>query len=88
VIWGETLLKEVGVKVKEVPCLWCDNMGAIYSYADPIFHARTKHIEIDFHFVRERESSQQAAGADGLQSPFLLVDLKSLSIISTCPSYN
>jgi hypothetical protein len=54
VIWVETLLKEVGVKVKEVPCLWCDNMGAIYSYADPIFHARTKHIEIDFHFVRDR----------------------------------
>jgi hypothetical protein len=29
-------------------------MGTTYLSANPIFHARTKHIEIDFHFVRER----------------------------------
>jgi histone deacetylase 1/2 len=59
VIWIESLLKELGVKKWHVSCLWCDNMGATYLSANPIFHARTKHIEIDFHFVRERVASKQ-----------------------------
>jgi hypothetical protein len=29
-------------------------MGATYLTVNPIFHARTKHIEMDYHFVRER----------------------------------
>jgi histone deacetylase 1/2 len=53
-IWVEALLGELGVKLKERPCLWCDNLGATYLSVNPVFHARTKHIEIDFHFVRER----------------------------------
>jgi hypothetical protein len=51
-IWVEALLGEIGVKLKKKPCLWCDNLGA--TSANPVFHARTKQIEIDFYFVRER----------------------------------
>ncbi|KAJ0542271.1 putative RNA-directed DNA polymerase [Helianthus annuus] len=52
--WLETLLRELRVPIRSSPNLWCDNLGATYLSANPIFHARTKHVEVDFHFVRER----------------------------------
>jgi hypothetical protein len=60
-IWVEALLTELGVKLLQKPSLWCDNLGATYLSANPVFHARTKHIEIDFHFVRERVADNRLA---------------------------
>jgi hypothetical protein len=54
VMWVQTLLRELGVKAPRYAKLWCDNLGATYLSANLVFHARTKHIEVDFHFVRER----------------------------------
>lgn len=48
------LLQELHISCLSPPRLWCDNLSATYLTANPIFHTRTKHIEIDFHFVRER----------------------------------
>jgi hypothetical protein len=59
IIWLESLLAELGVRLRVAPSLWCDNLGATYLSANPVFHARAKHIEIDFHFVRERVVRKQ-----------------------------
>jgi histone deacetylase 1/2 len=59
IIWVQALLRELGVSLRAPPCLWCDNLDATYLSANPVFHARTKHIEIDFHFVRERVASKE-----------------------------
>ncbi|KAK1414359.1 hypothetical protein QVD17_30103 [Tagetes erecta] len=57
--WLETLLSELGLVKKTAPTLWCDNLGATYLSANPVFHARTKHVEVDFHFVREKVARGQ-----------------------------
>jgi hypothetical protein len=56
IMWIQTLLQELGVKTPQAAKLWCDNIGVNYLSVNPVFHARTKHIEVHYHFVRERVS--------------------------------
>ena len=58
VIWLQSLFTELGVKIESVPILWCDNTGAKALTDNPIFHSRTKHIEVDIHFIREKVANK------------------------------
>lgn len=53
-MWVQRLLTELKVQHPSVAPLWCDNLGATCILPNPVFHPRTKHIGIDFHFVIER----------------------------------
>jgi hypothetical protein len=52
--WLRMLFRELQVPLQAPTHIWCDNMGAIALASNPIYHARTKHVEVDYHFIREK----------------------------------
>ncbi|KAL5578646.1 hypothetical protein UlMin_011088 [Ulmus minor] len=53
-IWLIYLLSELQITSSSLPMVYCDNLSATYLTANPILHARTKHVEVDHHFIREK----------------------------------
>ncbi|XP_038896371.1 uncharacterized mitochondrial protein AtMg00810-like [Benincasa hispida] len=71
-MWISQLLKDLQVKILMPTTIFCDNQAVIVIASNPMFHERTKHIEIDYHFVQDKiaygflkvlpiQSSQQLA---------------------------
>jgi hypothetical protein len=52
--WILYLLKDLHVSLIKPRVLYCDNQSAIHIAANPVFHERTKYLEIDCHLVREK----------------------------------
>jgi hypothetical protein len=52
--WLRNLLLELHVPIHKATLVYCDNVSAIYLSGNPVQHQRTKHIEMDIHFVREK----------------------------------
>ncbi|PKU74388.1 Retrovirus-related Pol polyprotein from transposon TNT 1-94 [Dendrobium catenatum] len=53
VLWLRRLVLELGIDQPKPTTIHCDNISALALAKNPVFHARTKHIEIDFHFIRQ-----------------------------------
>lgn len=57
ITWLSALLKDMGLTDLPPTVLQCDNMAAISIAANSVLHERTKHIEIDLHFIRDKINS-------------------------------
>jgi hypothetical protein len=52
--WLRQVLCDLGLYLASAPVIWCDNTSALALASNPVFHGCTKHIEVDYHFVREK----------------------------------
>jgi len=52
--WTCAVIEELGFQAESPSVTWCDNVGANYLAKNPIFNAKSKHIAISYHFVREQ----------------------------------
>jgi hypothetical protein len=52
--WLRHLLAELRCPVPSATVVFCDNISSVYMSRNPVHHRRTKHIELDIHFIREK----------------------------------
>jgi ATP sulfurylase len=64
-IWIKHLLRDMKIEVKGAMDMYCDNQVARHISSNLVFHKRTKHIEVDCHFVREKVQSGE------IKTPFI-----------------
>ncbi|XP_017184644.2 uncharacterized mitochondrial protein AtMg00810-like [Malus domestica] len=52
--WVCKVLQDISFHILKTLAIFCDNKSAIALAFNPVFHARTKHVEIDYHYIREK----------------------------------
>ena len=53
-MWLKQLLQELRFEKDRQMTLVCDNQAVLHIASNPVFHERTKHFEVDCHFIREK----------------------------------
>ena len=76
VIWLQSLFMELNIEIETVPISWCDNTATKDLSANPVFHSRTKHIEVDIHFIREKVAAKE------LEVRYIPTDLQKVDIFT------
>jgi hypothetical protein len=56
--WFRMLFQELQISLPSPPTIWCANSSALSLASNPVSHARTKHIEVDIHFIREKVTNR------------------------------
>ncbi|KAH9793062.1 retrovirus-related pol polyprotein from transposon RE1 [Citrus sinensis] len=82
VLWLKSLLTEIGISLVSTPVIWCDNQSAAALASNPKFHSRTKHIELDVHFLREKVANQS------FQISYVLSSHNSADILTKALAYH
>lgn len=54
IVWLRQLLKDFGYQQDAPTILHCDNQGALALSKNPLYHSRSKHFDIIYHWIRER----------------------------------
>lgn len=77
------LLGELGFPISALMKLWCDNQGAIHIANNLVFHKRTKHIELDYHFIRDNVKEEVIA-SQHVRSEVQVVDIFRKALLAFC----
>lgn len=76
VMWLKQLFKDIGIKRTNNTPIYCENQDAIATFANPVNHEKTKQVDINCHFIRDKTTY-------GLVHPTYIPSSKQLAVIFT-----
>ncbi|CAN6695317.1 unnamed protein product [Malus baccata var. baccata] len=80
--WLKSLYKDLHMHLVQ-PTIWYDNISSIALASNPVFHSRTKHLEVDYHYVRGQLQDQLAdIFTKGLSSSHFKFLVSKLPVVS------